>query len=127
MANPGLIKNFYTPSVVDQYRIVSFTGVKDREVEQASLPSGSVVGVSEHGSTNQGRVDVIMSGTGFVQYGGDIAAGDPLVADAQGQAVKFDPANHIEDEQVWIVGQAMEAGDAGTIGVVVIRPMLIVK
>jgi len=58
-----------------------------------------------------GDVTVNMFGLVPVEYGGEVAVGDPLTADSVGRAVKAVDGNNI-------VGEAREAGSLGTIGTV---------
>ena len=126
MAQPGFIKNFDATSDIASYRIVSLFNV-DFTVQQAADVSQTVVGVSEHGSDNSGRCDVVMSGIGAVEFGGDIVTGNAIVADSDGKAIAFVKANHADDDEIWVLGTALENGDAGTVGTVTINPFLIVK
>lgn len=126
MANPGFIKNFDAASEIGTYRIVAMFNV-DFTVQQAANVAMPIVGVSEHGSTDNGRCDVVMSQTGVVEYGGDVKTGDVLVADAQGRAIKFDKAGHADDDIIWALGTALEDGDEGTIGTATVNPFMIVK
>jgi len=126
MAQPGFIKNFDVSSAIGSYRIVAMFNV-DFTTQQAADVSQAIVGVSEHGSDDSGRCDVVLSGTGAVEFGGVVVAGNPIVADSDGRAIAFNKADHTEDAEVWVLGVALENGDAGTVGTVTINPFLIVK
>ena len=126
MANPGFIKNFDAASAIGSHRIIAMFNV-DFTVQQAASVSQPIVGVSEHGSTDNGRCDVVMTQTGVVEFGGNVKTGDVLIPDAEGRAIKFDKANHAEDDIVWALGIALEDGDEGTIGTSTISPFMIVK
>ena len=126
MNNPGLIKNFDAPSAIGVHRIATFNGA-DFSVQQGSTITQAIAGLTEHGSDNVGRCDVVMTQTGLVEFGGDVTAGDSLMSDANGKAVAFDKSVPIDDAAIWILGTALESGDDGTIGTTTINPFLIVK
>lgn len=126
MAQPGLIKNYGVANVVESYRIAVMTDV-DFTVEVAIDTTKAIVGVSEHGSTEKMRCDVVMSGIAAVEFGADIAPGDAIVADADGKAIPFVAADYSEDSLTWVLGVALESGKDGTIGSVTVNPFVVVK
>ncbi|MCF7512965.1 hypothetical protein L3V43_05020 [Pseudoalteromonas sp. L23] len=127
MANPGFIKNFHAAGTLGAYRIAAYFDQKDFTVAQSADPSKPIVGLTEHGSDRNGRVDIVMTQTGNVEYGGDIKNGDPIVPDENGKAIALDISAYAEDAQIWVLGNALEDGRAGTIGTSTINPFLIVK
>lgn len=82
------------------------------------------IGVSQQDApAKAGRpCDVVALGVAPVEYGGNVAVGDPLTSDADGRAVKADPADGAQSR---VVGFAAEAGDEGTIGSVSIAIQVI--
>ncbi len=46
-------------------------------------------------------------------FGGDVAFGDPLTSDAEGRAIKAEPA---DSETIAIAGHAMCSAKAGVVG-----------
>ncbi|KZN69447.1 hypothetical protein [Pseudoalteromonas luteoviolacea] len=126
MANPGFIQNFTASGDVGQFRVAVYTGA-DFEVTQASGSDAAIAGVTEWGKNISGRVDVVMTQLASIEYGGDILAGDTLVPDAQGRAIKLDMSTKTEDAEVWTLGVAQESGKLGTIGTTTVTPQLIVK
>ena len=126
MANPGLIKNYGASGSIAKHRIVALAAA-DFTVGQANGAAKAYAGVSDLGSDKAGRCDVIKTQTAPLEFGANVAAGDPLIADADGKGIPFDKAAFGEDAQVWVIGTAEEAGDAGTIGTVTVNPFMIVK
>ena len=127
--NPGLIKNFDAATPIAAHRIVAmFTD--DFAVRQANSVAQPIIGVSEHGNDGNAladRCDGVMSQIGYVEFGATITPGQPIISDAEGKAIPFDKTAYIEDVEIWVLGIALEGGDAGTIGNVTINPFLIVK
>ena len=88
MANPGLIKTMDAAGAIKPFRIVAH-GTKDFEVKQAGDKTQPLLGTADEvGSTPSGEVDVVLSDMPDVEYGGTVAAGDPLTTDADGRAIK---------------------------------------
>ncbi|ACI98532.1 capsid cement protein [Rhodospirillum centenum] len=114
MSNPGLIKAFKAGAAIAARRVVKFEA--DGDVVQAAAATDAVIGVSDLGAAAAGdTVDVILSDTAAVEYGGPVTFGAPLTADADGKAVVASPAAGANN---WIIGQAMVDGVAGDIGLV---------
>lgn len=126
MANPGFIKAFKVSGELQPFRIVTYTGT-DFEVAQAVNSSTPIAGVTEWGKNVSNRADVVMSRMANVEYGDDVVAGDTLVPDTEGRAVKLDMDLKAEDAEVWVIGVAQESGKLGTIGTTTVAPFLIVK
>lgn len=116
----GLVKNLTVSAAIEAYRIVAF-GAAVETIMQASAASDLLVGVTGvvGAVAADERVDVYMDGVRTVEFGGDFEAGDPLMADADGKAIK---AVTPVDTTIRIVGFAMEAGGAGVLGQVHISP-----
>ena len=119
MSNPGLTKTYAAEAAIAPYRFVKW-GTGERAVIQSAAATDAHVGISDSlGRTTAGRVDVYRGGLVEVEYGGNVAAGDPLTADANGMAVAAAPA---PGATVRIIGHAEVAGVAGDIGLVMLAP-----
>lgn len=104
MANPTLIKTFIAPASIAGRKLVTFAAA-DGEVAEASAVSDPLLGVSEQiGSRDNDRVDVIVAGIAEVKIGGNVTRGNPLTANASGDAV----ASSVATDR--IVGIAMQSG-----------------
>lgn len=135
----GLTKNFVAEATINPYRIVKF-GTSDNGVTQAAAATDALLGIAkvpqgqysraiQTGSTPPAlgvvtiaanfQVDVVLSGIAEVQYGGTVARGDLLTADANGKAVKATPAAGVNNR---IVGMATISGVADDIGCILICP-----
>ncbi len=57
------------------------------------------------------RVDVIEHGIAEVEFGGTVARGDPLTADADGKAIKAAPAAGVNARIIGWAGVSVVAGD----------------
>ena len=126
MANPGFIQTFKVAGELTPFRVATYTGT-DFEVAQATDSSTPIAGVTEWGKNISNRADVVMSRMANIEYGGDVVAGDSLVPDAEGRAVKLDMDSKAEDSEVWVIGVAQESGKLGTVGTTSVAPFLIVK
>lgn len=119
MGNPTLIKNYTAEAAVSKYRIVKF-GTSDGQVLQSAAATERSVGVAGELDAAIGEgVDVVRSGIADVEFGGTVARGDKIVADADGKAVKAVPTagNNVE-----VIGVAEESGVDGDIARVYISP-----
>lgn len=116
-ANVGLVKTFVAGGTVNECRIVKW-GASDREAIQATAASEKFAGVAglPKGTTAVAgdSMDVIKSGVADVTYGGTVAAGDFLTADAQGRAVVAAVGD-------FIIGVAQVSGVVGDLGGVQIQ------
>lgn len=119
MANPGLIKTFTAEAAVAAYRIVKH-GASDTAVVQAAASTDSLLGVSVAVPGDLGkRVDIVLSDTVEVEYGGTVTRGDWLTSDANGKAVTAAPAAGVNAN---VIGRAMASGVVGDIGLVLLAP-----
>lgn len=115
MRNEGLAKTLIAGAAVAARRIVKFNGTANTVV-QAAAAADKVIGVSDLGADAAGEtMDVILTDIALVEYGGTVAAGDLLAADAAGKAVVAADGNRT-------IGVAMVAGVSGDIGSVRIAP-----
>ncbi|NOU50260.1 hypothetical protein HG263_06855 [Pseudoalteromonas sp. JBTF-M23] len=126
MAIPGLIRNFAATGEIKPNRVVA-VDVGDFMASQATGVASNALGVTEQGTDNHLRVDVVMDQIAPVEFGGDFVGGEWAVPDSEGCVVPFDAATFAEDEVINVVGKVLEAGDAGTIGDIHVTPFLIVK
>lgn len=106
------LRNYTATAIIGAYLIVKHSAT-DGEVTQASAATDTLLGVTEGISPAAGeRVDIVKSGLADVTYGGNVAKGDPLTADAAGKAIKATVAGSR------LIGFAEVAGVAGDIGLV---------
>lgn len=120
MRNEGLVKTYFAGAAIAAHRIVAPNGTDDLTVIQAAAATSKSIGVSDLGADASGdRVDVIISDIALVEYGGNVAEGDPLTADADGKAVVAAPA---VGANVRVIGFATVNGVSGDIGSVRIAP-----
>ena len=107
-----LLKNYLAGAAVAKHRLSKF-GAADRTVIQSAGATDASIGVSaELDVASGGRVDVIRVGLAPVEYGGTVARGDPLTSDAQGRAVKANPA---AGSRAFVAGFAEVSAVAGDI------------
>jgi hypothetical protein len=119
MRNEGLAKTLIAGAAVAARRIVKFSGAANT-VTQAAAATDKLIGVSDLGADVAGEtMDVILTDIALVEYGGTVAAGDLLTADASGRAVVAAPASGANNR---IVGVAMLSGVSGDIGSVRLSP-----
>ncbi|ATG77646.1 hypothetical protein [Pseudoalteromonas sp. 1_2015MBL_MicDiv] len=125
MAQPGFIRNFSAEDIIPPNRLVAVSAAADFHVGLAIDASAIYAGVTEQGTDDHLRVDVVMTQSAPIEFGGDIAAGDLIVADADGKAIGLDLASYVGETKIHVAGWAMEEGDAGTIGDIFLAPQLI--
>lgn len=120
MSTLGTIKNFTSAGAIASYRIVA-AGASDGIVKQATAASDKLLGCTGVGRVDAAdkRIDVCLDNIQQIEFGGDVAFGDPLTSDAQGRAIKAEPA---AGANVRVVGNALESGSLGVIGYVHIVP-----
>ncbi len=111
MRNETLVKTFIAEGAVAAQTIIKH-GSGDGGVDTATANTDNILGVSTILESAIGdRCDVIVQGIAEVIYGGAVAAGDLLTADASGFAITGTGR---------VIGQAMVAGVSGDIGSVLI-------
>jgi hypothetical protein len=110
----GLVKNYTCSEAIKPYRIVAIDGATEL-ISTAVSGAVSIIGVTGVvGSNAEGeRVDIYKDDVQTVEFGGDVEAGDPLTADAQGRAIAANPA---ADTTVRLIGFAEETGGVGVRG-----------
>lgn len=113
----GVPSNYLSDGAIGKYRIVKF-GSADANVALAVDGASPIRGITgDLGVVEAGkRIDVYTDKTQRVYYGGTVAAGDRLTADANGAAIATTTAG------AHIVGRAAVSGVAGDIGTAEINP-----
>lgn len=119
--NPKLIKSFTAIAVVAAYSIVSFSV---GGVAMATGPTIQFAGLSDNLGAQVGQmVDLIQVGLGEVVAGGPLKAGDPVMSDAEGRAVK---AAAVTGQTITVIGFVQADAAMGDIVPILIAPSLIV-
>ncbi|CCG07794.1 DUF2190 family protein [Pararhodospirillum photometricum] len=115
------VKSYRAKTAIRPYRIVTYPqagGISEAQGGTASLLGCSI----ETGADAKGVVDIALSNLAEVRFGGTVAAGEPVTADAEGCAVKAAPAS---GAQVFVLGFAVEASVSGDIGDVRVSPFIL--
>lgn len=116
MRNEGLQKTLIAGADVNPNRIVKF-GAADNLAIQAAAATDKIFSVSDNLGAKSGETfDVIVDGIALVKYGGNVAVGDLLTSDANGQAIATTTASNR------VIGVAMVSGVSGDIGSVLVSP-----
>lgn len=111
---PLLEVNRTASGAVSPYRVVVPSG--DGQVAQASAATDALSGVAGQLGADPGdRIDIHYAGIVPVEYGGAVAVGDRLTADANGRAIKATAGTNV-------IGIAQEAGSTGVFGSLLIAP-----
>ena len=119
---PGLTTAFRAGGAITKRRILT-DGTADGVAIQATGATARLLGVSTDIDTDSGAtVDAIRTGLAPVEYGGTVARGNPLTADASGRAIA---ATLPIAANTYIVGFAEVSGVLGDIGSVQIAPALL--
>lgn len=93
--NPTLIKAYVASSAIRAGQIVKF-GDADGHVVPSTGADDLSIGVADVLDVGAGdRLDVIRAGIAQVKFGGDVARGEPVTANADGCAVRAAAGNHI--------------------------------
>lgn len=112
MSNPTLIKTYVAEGAIGKYRIVAH-GANDGGVKQAAAATDALMGVTEGFTYIDGdRPGIVRTGIADIEYGGNVARGKPLTADALGRAIEAAPA---ASSNVRIIGFADVSGVSGDI------------
>lgn len=119
---PGLITAMRASGAIAARRILIF-GASDGLAAQAAASTARLIGVSTDIPASDGQsVDVIRTSLAPVEYGGNVARGDALTADAQGRAVAVAlPVG----ATTYVIGYAEVSGVSGDIGSVFIAPAVL--
>lgn len=119
---PGLTTAFRAGGAITKRRILT-DGASDGAAIQATGATARLLGVSTDIDTASGAiVDAIRTGLASVEYGGTVARGNPLTADASGRAIA---ATLPIAADTYIIGFAEVSGVLGDIGSVQIAPALL--
>lgn len=106
---PTFIKGYRAETDIAPFRFVAY-GPDDGTAIQSTNAADAKLGVSDSLGAAEGQMaDVIRQGIGEVEYAANIAAGDPLNADADGKAVVVAAGEPY-------AARAEHEGVAGTIG-----------
>lgn len=108
----GLIKNYTSQGKTDQYRLIA-PGSKDGHVSRAGVGDKLLGASGVRGAQDQARLDVYLDNIRPIKFGGTVAFGDPLTSDADGRAIKADPADGVT---IPIAGHAMCSATEGVVG-----------
>jgi hypothetical protein len=120
--NP-LVKTYTAQAAVAHRRIVAF-GATDAAVLHGAAATDLLIGVVDNpsGAAIGERVDVVRFGLAEVEFGGTVARGAPVTADANGRAVAAVPAAGANNR---IIGFAERSSVSGDIGLILVQPGLI--
>lgn len=119
MTSKVFTKSFRAAAAMAGYLIAKHSAANGT-VELATGNTDPLIGAVDSLGVDAGDLaDFNLGGAGQVRYGGNVAAGDPLTADANSKAIKALPAN---STQVRIIGFALVAGVADDIGEYFIAP-----
>ena len=118
MAENSTTKTLTAGGAISAFRIVKPDAVAG-QVLQAAAATDKLFGVcvNPSGAASGARIDVDVEGIAMVEFGGTVAAGDPITADANGKAVLAAPAAGVNNR---IIGFAFEAAVSGDISRVVL-------
>jgi hypothetical protein len=97
----------------NQYDLVEINSTVDQAV-LASVLGQSVMGVLTNDPASGEACSIAYAGVSRVRYGGTVAKGDLLVANASGRAVAASAGGQ------YVIGRALEAGANGEIGTMLI-------
>lgn len=125
MAQPGFIRNFSSDGEIPPNRLCIVSAAADFQVALATGADAMFAGVTEQGTDDHLRVDVVMTQSAPVEFGEELVAGTPVIADEEGKAIAFDVANFVGEAELYVAGWVMEDGAAGTIGDVFLNPHLV--
>jgi hypothetical protein len=119
----GFLQKGYTAGGAISARRIVKMGAADGAVVVATDGSAPLIGIQSELDVASGeRASVAMVGNiEEVVYGGNVARGDELTADAQGRAVKATPA---AGANAYCIGFAEVSGVSGDIGTAIISPFM---
>ena len=113
--NPMLIVNHVAEEAIAQYELVAFGSARGRIVKADGANAAFGVSCQPGTSAIGDRVDVVEAGIVEVRFGGEVAAGGPVTANAAGHAVAADTAARV-------IGYARHAAVDGEIGEITLAP-----
>lgn len=91
--NPGLIKSFDQGENIEPHR---FVRLSSGTVLKANGATANVLGISDEiGSHDNGRVDVVLTDSSYVEAAGVIAEGAAVTSNADGKAVAAAAGNKV--------------------------------
>lgn len=113
MSTPVLVKSFNAGGTIPASTIVKF-GADDNTIVAAAAAADLSIGVSTFVAASTGeRCDAILQGEADVLFGGTVARGAMVTADASGRAVAAASTNRV-------IGIALVSAVSGDIGKIVI-------
>jgi hypothetical protein len=115
--NPILEKEYLADGAVSGNRIVK-AGTNDDDVAQGTAATEDFIGVSQHAAADNERVRIMEEGITEVEFGGTAAYNDPLTSDANGKAVKANPAAGTNNG---IIGWSRCSAVSGDIGTAILK------
>lgn len=112
--NPTFTKAYEASAAIPGRRIVAFSApTTGAQIAAATTPLVPTLGISDGmGAEAGGMCDVHRAGIAPVELGGTVAAGAPLMADAQGRAID---ASAADADATRVVGFADAPGVLGDI------------
>lgn len=115
MANEMLVKNYIAGAAITPRRIVRFD-TADGVVVQAAAATDLSIGVcAEVGPASGERCDIIRYGLADTEFGGTVARGAMVTADAAGKAVAASAGNRV----IGIAEVSAVAGDIGPVHIMI--------
>lgn len=126
MSNPILTKNYTAGGTIGPNLIVKW-GASDYNVVLAAAATDRSIGVSRGAGNSANaiatlvneQIDIVVRGDYEVYAGGTIARGDPLTANASGQAVTAAPGAGTNNP---IIGYAKQSAVSGDLFLVDVSP-----
>lgn len=117
--NPTLIKSQIAGGAIAARRIVK-PHTADGQVVQAAAATDSLTGVTGALAAVSGeRCDITKTGIALIEFGGTVARGGPVTADADGKAVAAAPG---AGANVRIIGFAEISAVSGDLAPVLLAP-----
>ncbi|MCX5512272.1 DUF2190 domain-containing protein [Kaistia algarum] len=119
--NPQIIKSYKAAAAIAGLLIVKWSApTTATTVTTAAAATDPLAGIIDsQGAASGGMADLTIAGLADVLLGGTVAAGDPLTSDANGKAVKCNPA---AGAKAAYVAFALSAGVSGDIIPVNVSP-----
>jgi hypothetical protein len=109
-----IIKTYVASGACTHRRLAKATAT-DGVVAQASGPTDAIIGVFDfpNGAADGERVDVVLFGIADVEFGGTVAPGVNITADASGKAVAAAPAAGVNNKTAGRTLYNQASGDFG--------------
>lgn len=115
MSNHGLTKAFVAGAAIASNRFIKF-GADDRTVIQGAAAGDSIFAVSDDvGCASGERIDIILTQTATIEYGGTVTRGSLLMSDSVGRAIAATAASGTNVRTGGIALVSAVSGDKGPI------------